>query len=91
MASRAVLVMASYLDKKGLANVRGMYTDLDTSNANVDRMVRNYGSVNPRASVVGLFGLGSVAIQFTPASVKKPPRICVAPSQDVRYHELACS
>lgn len=53
MASRAVLVMASYLDKKGLANVRAMYPDLDTCIANVDRMVRNYGSVNPRASVVG--------------------------------------
>jgi len=53
MNTRAVLVMASYLDKKGLANVRAMYPDLDTCIANVDRMVRNYGSVNPRASVVG--------------------------------------
>jgi hypothetical protein len=52
MNTRAVLVTASSLDKKGLANVRAAYPELDTCIANVDRMIRNYGSVNPRASVV---------------------------------------
>lgn len=52
MNTRAVLVMASILDKKGLANVRATYPELDKCLTNVDRMVRNYGSVNPRASVV---------------------------------------
>jgi hypothetical protein len=52
MATRAVLVMAAYLDKKGLANVRATYPELDKCVANADRMVRNYGSVNPRVSVV---------------------------------------
>lgn len=52
MTTRAVLVMATYLESKGLANVRAMYPELDTCIANVDRMVRNYGSMNPRVSVV---------------------------------------
>ena len=51
MNTRAVLVTASVLDKKGLANVRATYPELDRCIANVDRMVRNYGSINPRASV----------------------------------------
>jgi hypothetical protein len=52
MNTRAALVMASILDKKGLANVRATYPELDKCIANVDRMVRYYGSVKPRASVV---------------------------------------
>jgi len=52
MTTRSVLVMAAYLEKKGLANVRAMYPELDTCIANADRMVRNHGSVNPRASVI---------------------------------------
>ena len=52
MATRAVLVMAAYLDKKGLANIRATYPELDKCVTNADRMVRSYGSVNPRASVV---------------------------------------
>ena len=50
MTTRAVLVMAAYLEKKGLANVRGMYPELDICIANIARMVR--GPVNPRTSVV---------------------------------------
>lgn len=49
MTTRAALVMASQLDKKGLANVRATYPDLDTCITNVNRMV---GSTNPRASVI---------------------------------------
>ena len=52
MNTRAVLVAASVLDKKGLANVRATYPELDKCIANVDRMVRNAGSVNPRAAIV---------------------------------------
>ena len=52
MNTRAVLVMAAYLDKKGLANVRTTYPDLDKCVTIVDRMVRNAGSVNPRASLI---------------------------------------
>jgi hypothetical protein len=52
MGARAVLVMADYLDKKGLAAVRATYPDLDTCLANVNRMFRAHGSVNPRVSIV---------------------------------------
>lgn len=49
MTTRAVLLMASYLDKKGLANVRATYPDLYTCIANVERMVHH---TTPRVSVV---------------------------------------
>ena len=49
MTTRAVLVMGSYLDKKGLANVRAAYPDLDICITNVSRMV---GATNPRVSVI---------------------------------------
>ncbi len=52
MTTRAVLVMADYLDKKGLAAVRATYADFDTSLKNADRMARAYGAMNPRVSVV---------------------------------------
>jgi hypothetical protein len=52
MATRAVLVMAAYLDKKKLANVRATYPDFDTCLINVNRMFLAYGLVNARASVV---------------------------------------
>lgn len=52
MSARAVLVMASYLDKKGLANVRQAYPDLDVCIANVQKMHLAYGSVSPRTSVI---------------------------------------
>lgn len=50
--TRAVLVMADYLDKKGLANVRGAYPDFDIALKNMETMFLNFGSVNPRVSVV---------------------------------------
>ncbi|MEO8302292.1 MAG: hypothetical protein ABI608_10885 [Rhizomicrobium sp.] len=53
MTTRAVLVMAAYLEKNGLANVRAAYPDLDKCVANVERMVRNNGAANPRTSVIG--------------------------------------
>lgn len=52
MTTRAVLVMAAYLEKKGLLDVRSAYPDLDLCIANVDRMTRAYGSMNARVSVV---------------------------------------
>jgi hypothetical protein len=52
MTTRAVLVMADYLDKKGFANVRATYPELEKCIATADRMVRANGSVNPRVSVV---------------------------------------
>lgn len=52
MTTRAALVMADYLDKKGLAGVRKTYPDIDTCLANVNRMFRANGNVNPRVSIV---------------------------------------
>jgi hypothetical protein len=52
MATRAVLVMAAYLEKKGLANVRATYPELDKCIANADRMVHSYGRTNLRDSVI---------------------------------------
>jgi len=52
MCTRAVLIAAAYLEKKGLANIRATYPELDRCVANADRMVRNSGSVNPRVSLI---------------------------------------
>jgi hypothetical protein len=52
MTTRACLVMADYLDKKGLAPVRKTYPDFDLALANAERMFRNGGIVNSRVSVV---------------------------------------
>jgi len=52
MTTRAALVMADYLDKKGLATVRATYPDFDTSLKNAETMFLAYGKVNPRVSVV---------------------------------------
>lgn len=52
MTTRAVLVMARYLHKLGLVDVKAVYPDLDLCFANVDRMVRANGSMNPRVSVI---------------------------------------
>jgi hypothetical protein len=51
MGTRAVLVMAAYLDKKGILGVRQTYPELDTCVANLNRMTRG-GAINPRISVV---------------------------------------
>lgn len=50
--TRALLVMADYLDKKGLANVRGTYPDFDAALGNIEVMFQAYGKVNPRVSVI---------------------------------------
>jgi hypothetical protein len=52
MTTRAVLVMADYLDKNGLADVRKTYPDIDICLKNADQMVRSNGIINPRVSVV---------------------------------------
>ena len=52
MTTRAVLVMADYLDKKGLAGVRQTYPNFDSCLKNVDRMFANSRLVNARVSVV---------------------------------------
>jgi len=52
MATRAVLVMASYLEKLNLANVRATYPELDTCIDNAERMVRATGGINARQSIV---------------------------------------
>jgi ribosomal protein S12 methylthiotransferase accessory factor YcaO len=51
MGTRAVLIMAAYLDKKGILGVRQTYPELDTCVANLNRMTRG-GVINPRISVV---------------------------------------
>lgn len=52
MTTRAVLVMADYLDKKGLAGVRQAYPNFDICLKNMDRMFSASGRVNARVSVV---------------------------------------
>ena len=52
MTTRAALVMADYLDKKGLAEVRKTYPDFDASLKNANRMFLANGAVNARVSVV---------------------------------------
>jgi hypothetical protein len=52
MITRAVLVMADYLDKKGLAGVRQAYPNFDACLKNMNRMFSTYGRVNARVSVV---------------------------------------
>jgi len=52
MTTRAVLVMADYLDKKGLAGVRQAYPNFDNCLKNVNRMFSATGRVNARVSVV---------------------------------------
>ena len=60
LTTREALVMADYLDKKGLANVRAMYPDFDTCLANVQRMFLAGGWVNPRALVISRTKRGAV-------------------------------
>lgn len=52
MTTRAVLVTAQYLHTKGLVDVKAAHPDLDLCFTNADRMCRNYGSMNPRVSIV---------------------------------------
>jgi hypothetical protein len=52
--TRAVLTVADYLDKKGMAAVRKTYPDFDTSLQNAERMFLANRIVNPRVSVVSV-------------------------------------
>ena len=52
LTTRATLVMADYLDKKGLAQVRATYPDFDGCLYNAHKMVLAGGYVNPRVSVI---------------------------------------
>lgn len=52
MTTRAVLVMADYLDKNGLAAVRKTYPNFDLCLKTIDRMFLATGKVNPRVSVI---------------------------------------
>lgn len=52
MTTRAVLVMADYLDDLGIVDVRGTYADFDTALTNAQTMFANYGSCNARVSVI---------------------------------------
>lgn len=69
MTTRAVGVMASYLDDLGLANVRDTYPDFDTCLTNVQRMFLTYDSVPPRVSVVST------------APIDVPPPVTTPPAQ----------
>ena len=74
--TRAVLVMAQYLDAKGLANVKAMYPSLDTCVTNVDRMLRNAKiQMYPRASVVldASQAPGTIPPIAPPPTDTKPP------------------
>lgn len=56
MTTRAALVMADYLDKNGLANVRAAYP-LDTCLQICTTMNKNYGAMNPRVAVISTGGI----------------------------------
>jgi len=56
MTTRAVLIMADYLDKQGICNVRGTYPELDKCIQICETMNRSYGSMNPRVSVISTGG-----------------------------------
>lgn len=75
MTTRAVLVMADYLDKKGLAAVRATYPDLDTSLANAERMFRSVGTVNARVSVVSDPSAPPVILPPLPPPAEPPPPV----------------
>jgi len=57
MTTRAVLIMADYLDKQGICNVRGTYPELDKCIQICTTMNKNYGAMNPRVSVISDGGI----------------------------------
>lgn len=52
MNTRAVLIMAADVEKRGICTVRATYPALDKCIFNVTRMLTNYGACNARASVI---------------------------------------
>lgn len=57
MATRAVLIMADYLDKQGFAPVRATYPDLDSCIQICTAMNKNYGGIDARYSVISSGGI----------------------------------
>lgn len=57
MTTRAALIMADYLDKQGICNVRGTYPELDKCIKICTDMNTSYGSMNPRVSVIFTGGI----------------------------------
>ena len=52
VGTRAVLVQAKHLDNIGVLKVSGKYPELDACVANMDKMVRRRGVMNPRVSII---------------------------------------
>jgi hypothetical protein len=73
--TRGVLVMADYLDKKGLAKVRVTYPAFNTCLANGELMFRALGIVSARMSYVS----DPNAAPITLPPVVEPPPVIVAP------------
>lgn len=86
MTTRAVLVMADYLDRKGLAPVRKTYPEFDTCLKNAEAMFKAWGKVNPRVAVVSSQAPAPVpqpvpVPQPTPVPVPVPPVPTPTPAQ----------
>lgn len=60
--TRATVVIADCLDRKGLAKVRLAYPELDTCIENAERMFRNYNAVDPKMSIIPVAGAGPIAL-----------------------------
>lgn len=73
MTDRAGLVFADYLDKLGLADVRGQAPDFDAALANVEAFFHKFGSVNPRVALADPGVIPPVVIPIPPPVVTPPP------------------
>jgi len=62
MTTRSIMVHAQYLDSQGILPVRTTFTNLDACFAAADKMIKNYGSVDPRESTVSNPALVSTVI-----------------------------
>lgn len=71
MTTRAALVMAQYLNAKGIVDVKAVYPDLDLCVANIDRMTRANNAMNARVSVV--LDASGVPSELPPPPVTQPP------------------
>ena len=75
MTTHADMVMANYLDKKGLAPDRTIYPEFDRASANCEILFRSIGTVNARVSVV-------VDATAAPAIIPPLPDPVPAPAPD---------
>lgn len=74
VTTRAVLVFADYLEKKGLAPIRATFPDFDLCMANADRLFHKIGTTNPRVSIVSDPNAVPIALPPPdPISVPAPP------------------